>query len=134
MNSWLFFTHFYLYSASNQKPIFYKRFIRPMYIYTTYLSYVMRGRGNISFTKDIHLNIIFILQSDYGHIVFPFHSHCIFCIFNLLDCDDNPSANCSIYNTAIICDTTGIYYPWARRNCRLRCGFCQSICTFYCIS
>lgn len=45
-----------------------------------------------------------------------------------LDCDDNPSANCAVYNTAIICDTKGIYYPWARRNCRLRCGFCQKPC------
>lgn len=44
------------------------------------------------------------------------------------DCEDNPSVNCSLYNTDIICDSQGIYYLWARKNCRLHCGFCQKSC------
>ncbi|XP_052707018.1 uncharacterized protein LOC128182435 [Crassostrea angulata] len=42
------------------------------------------------------------------------------------DCEDTPSANCPLYNTAIVCDSQGIYYLWARKNCRLHCGFCQT--------
>nr|XP_022336715.1 uncharacterized protein LOC111132993 isoform X2 [Crassostrea virginica] len=43
-------------------------------------------------------------------------------------CQDSPSANCSLYNSDIICDSQGVYYLWARKNCPLHCGFCQKVC------
>nr|XP_022345092.1 uncharacterized protein LOC111137753 isoform X1 [Crassostrea virginica] len=43
-------------------------------------------------------------------------------------CQDNPSVNCSLYNSAVICDLQGTYYVWARKNCRLHCGFCHKVC------
>ncbi|XP_078310618.1 uncharacterized protein LOC111132993 isoform X2 [Crassostrea virginica] len=43
----------------------------------------------------------------------------------MTDCQDSPTANCSLYNSAIICDSEGMYYLWARKNCPLHCGFCH---------
>ncbi|XP_078310119.1 uncharacterized protein LOC111137249 isoform X7 [Crassostrea virginica] len=44
-------------------------------------------------------------------------------------CQDSPSANCSMYNSHIICDTQGTYYLWAKENCPLHCAFCQGVST-----
>nr|XP_022344342.1 asparagine-rich protein-like isoform X2 [Crassostrea virginica] len=41
-------------------------------------------------------------------------------------CQDSPSAECSLYNSDIICDSQGTHYLWAKENCPLYCGFCQS--------
>nr|XP_022336718.1 uncharacterized protein LOC111132994 isoform X2 [Crassostrea virginica] len=43
-------------------------------------------------------------------------------------CQDNPSVNCSLYNSAVICDLQGTHYVWARKNCRLHCGLCHKVC------
>lgn len=65
-------------------------------------------------------------------MLFILQEHCVFVTLfaqTLLfssDCEDNPSANCPLYKNPILCDSQGIYYPWARKNCPLHCGFCQS--------
>ena len=48
-------------------------------------------------------------------------------IIFLSGCQDSPSAECSLYNSNIICDSQGTHYLWAKENCPLYCGFCQSI-------
>ncbi|XP_062580984.1 uncharacterized protein LOC134242858, partial [Saccostrea cucullata] len=34
--------------------------------------------------------------------------------------------NCKVFNSERICNKTGIYFPWATKNCPLYCGFCQA--------
>lgn len=41
------------------------------------------------------------------------------------DCRDNPSIDCRMYNFNVTCKVDGMYYPWAKVNCPLYCGYCQ---------
>lgn len=40
-------------------------------------------------------------------------------------CEDDPSANCELYNAAALCDPNGVYYTWARSSCPGSCGLCR---------
>nr|XP_022344345.1 uncharacterized protein LOC111137251 isoform X2 [Crassostrea virginica] len=50
-------------------------------------------------------------------------------LYGQTGCQDSPSANCSSYNSDMICDSQGVFYLWARDNCPLHCGFCQRLST-----
>uniref|UniRef100_K1Q7M6 Uncharacterized protein n=1 Tax=Magallana gigas TaxID=29159 RepID=K1Q7M6_MAGGI len=41
------------------------------------------------------------------------------------DCQNNPNIDCRMYNLEVTCDINGKYYPWAKTNCPLYCGYCQ---------
>ncbi|XP_056004618.1 uncharacterized protein LOC125660456 isoform X2 [Ostrea edulis] len=41
------------------------------------------------------------------------------------ECKDAEDFDCELYNPKVICNTTGIYYPWSRVRCPLYCGFCH---------
>lgn len=44
-----------------------------------------------------------------------------------LDCQNNPNIDCRMYNSEVTCDINGKYYPWAKTNCPLYCGYCQGM-------
>ena len=57
-------------------------------------------------------------------------ANCVLIVLSILflsGCQDSPSAECSLYNSDVICDSQGKYYLWAKENCPLHCGFCQGI-------
>ncbi|XP_061171904.1 uncharacterized protein LOC133181406 [Saccostrea echinata] len=40
------------------------------------------------------------------------------------DCRNNPTIDCRMYNFNMTCEIDGMYYPWAKKNCPLYCGYC----------
>ncbi|XP_048747795.2 uncharacterized protein LOC125659995 isoform X2 [Ostrea edulis] len=44
-------------------------------------------------------------------------------------CADNQHIQCIRYNKTRLCDKDGMYGPWASKNCRAYCGYCQVLTT-----
>ncbi|XP_048747796.2 uncharacterized protein LOC125659995 isoform X4 [Ostrea edulis] len=45
------------------------------------------------------------------------------------ECADNQHIQCIRYNKTRLCDKDGMYGPWASKNCRAYCGYCQVLTT-----